>query len=184
MSFMNQDLEAPQIKLVGFPDRPFYANNNSEVLDKVVIEQAVCIADSILPQTFGRYGGHYYSFIRRERLLNLILRHYKKANVLPDQNELEVMLKHVRKYHYADRESQRFIKGASKDGHFWSTLVCVLVLLAVLRIVFTTDHPLKIYLRKQLTPTESVQIDNFKRGFSVNTKSQATERVGFSSDGQ
>lgn len=180
MSFMKQDLEVPQIKLVGFLDRPFYANNNSEVRDQVVIDQAVLIIDSILPQTFGRYGGHYYCFIRRERLLNLILRHYKKANVLPDQCELEVMLNHVREYHYADRESQRFIKVVSKNGHFWPTLVCVLVLLAVLRIVFTADHPLKIYLRKQLTPSEGVQIDNFKRGFSVNTKSQATERADFS----
>ena len=59
MSFMKQDLEVPQIKLVGFPDRPFYANNNSEVRDQVVIDQTVLIIDSILPQTFGRYGGHY-----------------------------------------------------------------------------------------------------------------------------
>lgn len=175
MSFMKQDLEVPQIKLVGFPDRPFYANNNSEVRDQVVIDQTVLIIDSILPQTFGRYGGHYYCFIRRERLLNLILRHYKKANVLPDQCELEVMLKHVRECHYADRESQRFIKVVSKDGHFWPTLVCVLVLLAVIRIIFTTDHPLKRYLTKQLTSPVNAQIDHFKERFSVTTRSQATE---------
>lgn len=176
MNFMYQDLEAPQIKLIGFPDRPFYANNNSEVQDKVVIDQAVCIVDSILPQTFGRYGGHYYSFIRRERLLNHILRHYKNVNSLPDQYELEAMLKHVREYHFADRERSKLIKFVPKNGHFWPTLICVLVLLALLRIAFTTDHPLKIHLRKRLTPPVNGQKDTFKESFSVITKSQAAER--------
>lgn len=57
------------------PERDFwYANLSVDVTDLQAIEQAKTIVNAIEPQMLStKYGTHYYSFIRREFLLNMLL---------------------------------------------------------------------------------------------------------------
>jgi hypothetical protein len=72
MGFMDYDSQVPLIKLKGFPDRPFFANNNSRVYDPKIIDTAVgmvdCVSRSnwtlIPPQTDQRSHGKLDSHSR------------------------------------------------------------------------------------------------------------------------
>ena len=150
MGFMDYDSQVPLVRLKGFPDRPFFANNNSRVYDPKIIDTAVGMVDKVLPQKFGNHGMHYYSFIRRERFLNCILRQYGTTGMLPTKEQLEVMLENVRAYSYADREqavhkkadkapSGQRASSASEDGVSLWTIYCVLVIImAVVRAIKNT----------------------------------------------
>lgn len=147
MGFMDSDPQAPLIRLKGFPDRPFFANNNSLVYDSKIIDTAVGMVDKVLPQKFGNHGMHYYSFIRRERFLNCILRQYGVTGILPTKEQLEVILKNVRAYSFADREkavhrkadkvpSGQRVNSASEDGvSLWTIYFALVIVMAVIRAI-------------------------------------------------
>ena len=62
----------------------WYANIHPDIYDELVIDTAKRIVDKAVPQkrsTF--FGGHYYSFITREYLLNLLLFYYQKNGLFP-----------------------------------------------------------------------------------------------------
>jgi hypothetical protein len=49
-----------------------------------VIENAKRIVDEAMPQRLStQYGGHYYSFVSREQLLNVLLFHYISNGFFP-----------------------------------------------------------------------------------------------------
>ena len=144
---MDSDPQVPLIRLKGFPDRPFFANNNSLVYDPKIIDTAVAMVDKVLPQKFGNHGMHYYSFIRRERFLNCILRQYGATGMLPTKEQLEVMLKNVHAYSYGDREqavhrkadkvpSGQRASSASEDGvSLWTIYFALVIVMAVIRAI-------------------------------------------------
>ena len=52
----------------------WYADLSADVVDLAAIERAKAIVDHVMPQRLStQYGGHYYSFIQREFLLNMLL---------------------------------------------------------------------------------------------------------------
>ena len=62
----------------------WYANVHAEIEDEIAIDSAKRIVDRVMPQkrsTF--FGGHYYSFVTREYLLNLLLFYYKSNGLFP-----------------------------------------------------------------------------------------------------
>jgi len=62
----------------------WYAHVHADVYDEIVIENAKRIVDIAVPQkrsTF--FGGHYYSFVTREYLLNLLLFYHQDYGVFP-----------------------------------------------------------------------------------------------------
>lgn len=62
----------------------WYANLHANFDDPEVIEQAKRLVDKAAPQKLSTfYGGHYYSFITREYLLNLLLFHHKEHGHFP-----------------------------------------------------------------------------------------------------
>lgn len=62
----------------------WYANLHVDFDDPVVIDQAKRIVDKAAPQKLNTFfGGHYYSFVTREYLLNLLLFHHKEHGHFP-----------------------------------------------------------------------------------------------------
>jgi hypothetical protein len=68
----------------GYQGTIWYANIDAPVDDNSVIEDAKLIVDAARPQKHGPYGAHYYSFITREYLLNILLFHYSDHGVFPE----------------------------------------------------------------------------------------------------
>lgn len=63
---------------------PWFANITADIDDLQVIEDAKRIVDACCPQrTSTFFGGHYYSFVTREYLLNLLLFHYCDHSEFP-----------------------------------------------------------------------------------------------------
>ena len=71
------------VALKGWPGKPFWAVVDSSVRAKVTLNAAVRLVDLVMPQVYRPYGGTYYSFIRREFLLNLLLFHYERFGYFP-----------------------------------------------------------------------------------------------------
>jgi len=61
----------------------FYANIPEDFKELKVINVAKGIVDFALPQKFGPHGTHYYSFVTREYVLNLILYFYQRHQRFP-----------------------------------------------------------------------------------------------------
>ncbi len=61
----------------------FYANIPEDFKETKIINVAKGIVDFALPQKFGPHGTHYYSFVTREYVLNLILYFYQKHQRFP-----------------------------------------------------------------------------------------------------
>ena len=61
----------------------FYANIPEDFKELKVINVAKGIVDFALPQKFGPHGTHYYSFLIREYVLNLILYFYQRHQRFP-----------------------------------------------------------------------------------------------------
>ena len=62
----------------------WYACVHADIDDEVVIDTAKRLVDRAIPQkrsTF--FGGHYYSFVTREYLLNLLLFHFQEHGLFP-----------------------------------------------------------------------------------------------------
>ena len=68
----------------GYQGTIWYANIDAPVDDHSVIEDAKLIVDAARPQKHGPYGAHYYSFITREYLLNILLFHYSDHGTFPE----------------------------------------------------------------------------------------------------
>ena len=67
-----------------FGEQIWYANITPDIDDVAVIEDAKMIVDACYPQqksTF--FGGHYYCFVTREYLLNLLLFYYSDHSRFP-----------------------------------------------------------------------------------------------------
>ena len=76
MSFLKPDPKRNQtIWKIGKWD--FYTNIPEAITDLKVINEAKAIVDWAIPQAFGPHGTHYYSFVTREYVLNLILNYYR-----------------------------------------------------------------------------------------------------------
>jgi len=82
MSFLEPDTSQNQTEWK-FGTWTFYANIPEEIKDLKVIEDAKSIVDFALPQRFGPHGTHYYSFVTREYVLNLILYFYQRHKRFP-----------------------------------------------------------------------------------------------------
>lgn len=62
----------------------WYACVHADIDDEVVIETAKRLVDKAIPQKLSTFfGGHYYSFVTREYLLNLLLFHYQEHEMFP-----------------------------------------------------------------------------------------------------
>ncbi len=62
----------------------WYACVHAEIEDEVVIDTAKRLVDRATPQRLSTFhGGHYYSFVTREHLLNLLLYHYQSYGLFP-----------------------------------------------------------------------------------------------------
>ncbi len=82
MSFLEPDASQNQTEWK-FGTWTFYANIPEDIQDLKIIENAKSIVDFALPQRFGPHGTHYYSFVTREYVLNLILCFYKEHKRFP-----------------------------------------------------------------------------------------------------
>ena len=82
MSFLEPDAGQNQTEWK-FGTWTFYANIPEEIKDLKIIENAKSIVDFAIPQRFGPHGTHYYSFVTREYVLNLILYFYKEHKRFP-----------------------------------------------------------------------------------------------------
>ena len=82
MSFLEPDASQNQTEWK-FGTWTFYANIPEEIKDLNIIENAKSIVDFAIPQRFGPHGTHYYSFVTREYVLNLILYFYKEHKRFP-----------------------------------------------------------------------------------------------------
>jgi len=72
------------VKKTSFGDEIWYANITPDIDDLLVIENAKTIVDACYPQqknTF--FGGHYYCFLTREYLLNLLLFYHDDHKCFP-----------------------------------------------------------------------------------------------------
>ena len=62
----------------------WYACVHADVDDELVIDTAKRLVDKAMPQKLSTFfGGHYYSFVTREYLLNLLLFHYQEHDMFP-----------------------------------------------------------------------------------------------------
>ena len=103
----------------------------------------------------------------------------------------EKALRHARRLNFLDLPSQKSFDAMneqSKESELGDKIIIVIffaliALSGLVRLVSANNHPPKSNFVRQLTPPANGQIDHFKERFSANTKSQATERGGFS-DGQ
>ena len=82
MSFLEPDVSQNQTEWK-FGTWTFYANIPEETKDVKIVENAKSIVDFAIPQRFGPHGTHYYSFVTREYVLNLILYFYKEHKRFP-----------------------------------------------------------------------------------------------------
>ena len=78
MSFLVRNRLNFEVPISGFINQPFYAEINATARDERVILEAIQIVDALYPQKFGPYGTHFYSFVKREHFLNLILRFFDR----------------------------------------------------------------------------------------------------------
>jgi hypothetical protein len=81
MSITTRDTSRNQTKWV-VDAWTFYANI-PQINEEQTIEDAKRIVDFALPQKFGPHGTHYYSFVTREYVLNLILYFHQRHNRFP-----------------------------------------------------------------------------------------------------
>ena len=82
MSFLEPDSDQNQTQWK-FGTWTFYVNIPEEIKDLKIVENAKSIVDFAIPQRFGPHGTHYYSFVTREYVLNLILYFYKEHKRFP-----------------------------------------------------------------------------------------------------
>ena len=79
MSITSSDLNRKQVAWGNF-----YAYIPDDIHDSVIIEEAKSIVDYALPQKYGPSGTHYYSFLTREYVLNLVLFFHRDHNRFPE----------------------------------------------------------------------------------------------------
>ena len=97
--------------------------------------------------------------------------------------------RHLNYLHLPNPISDEEIKQRAADEKLGGRIIIIIffaliALSGLVRMVSTTNHPSKSNFVRQLTPPVDDQIDNFKESLSVTTKSQPTERGGFSYDRQ
>lgn len=62
----------------------WHATIHADIVDEDIIEDAKQIVDAAVPQKPNNlFGSHYYSFVTREYLLNLLLFFHKRHGVFP-----------------------------------------------------------------------------------------------------
>ena len=108
MSYLYRERTQFEIPITGIDNAPFYARVNAKVRDPKVLREAKKIVDFVRPQKFGLDGAHYYSFLEREHLLNLILRFFDKNHRLPRSNELNSLIAISRDKRTTERDHQTF----------------------------------------------------------------------------
>ena len=139
MSFLVRNRLNFEVPISGFINQPFYAEINATARDERVILEAIQIVDALYPQKFGPYGTHFYSFVKREHFLNLILRFFDRNNRLPDEIELSDLKNICNQKHYSQRDANLVSKtrtrtktnriDASKaNSPNWAYLIVVVLL--------------------------------------------------------
>ena len=97
----------------------FYANIPQEIKDLKVIENAKSIVDFTIPQRFGPHGTHYYSFVTREYVLNLILYFYKEHKRFPHGDICIVDRWYWKSFYSGGRVFQGRKKGRNYSAGDW-----------------------------------------------------------------
>ena len=97
----------------------FYANIPEEIKDLKIVENAKSIVDFAIPQRFGPHGTHYYSFVTREYVLNLILYFYKEHKRFPHGNICIVDRWYWKSFYSGGRVFQGRKKGRNYSAGDW-----------------------------------------------------------------
>ena len=118
MSFLEPDTSQNQTEWK-FGTWTFYANIPEEIKDLKVIENAKSIVDFALPQRFGPHGTHYYSFVTREYVLNLILYFYKEHKRFPQGDICIVEYWYWKSFYSGGRVFQSRKKGRNYSAGYW-----------------------------------------------------------------
>jgi hypothetical protein len=97
----------------------FYANIPEEIKDLKIVENAKSIVDFAIPQRFGPHGTHYYSFVTREYVLNLILNFYKEHKRFPHGDICIVDRWYWKSFYSGGRVFQNTKKGRNYTQGDW-----------------------------------------------------------------
>ena len=118
MSFLEPDSDQNQTQWK-FGTWTFYANIPEEIKDLKIVENAKSIVDFAIPQRFGPHGTHYYSFVTREYVLNLILYFYKEHKRFPHGDICIVDRWYWKSFYSGGRVFQGRKKGRNYSAGDW-----------------------------------------------------------------
>ena len=118
MSFLEPDSGQNQTQWK-FGTWTFYANIPEEIKDLKIVENAKSIVDFAIPQRFGPHGTHYYSFVTREYVLNLILYFYKEHKRFPHGDLCIVDNWYWKSFYSGGRVFQSRKKGRNYSAGDW-----------------------------------------------------------------
>ena len=118
MSFLEPDSGQNQTQWK-FGTWTFYANIPEEIKDLKIVENAKSIVDFAIPQRFGPHGTHYYSFVTREYVLNLILYFYKEHKRFPHGDICIVDRWYWKSFYSGGRVFQGRKKGRTYSAGDW-----------------------------------------------------------------
>ena len=118
MSFLEPDSDQNQTQWK-FGTWTFYVNIPEEIKDLKIVENAKSIVDFAIPQRFGPHGTHYYSFVTREYVLNLILYFYKEHKRFPHGDICIVDRWYWKSFYSGGRVFQGRKKGRNYSAGDW-----------------------------------------------------------------
>ena len=118
MSFLEPDAGQNQTEWK-FGTWTFYANIPEGIKDLKIVENAKSIVDFAIPQRFGPHGTHYYSFVTREYVLNLILYFYKEHKRFPHGDICIVDRWYWKSFYSGGRVFQGRKKGRNYSAGDW-----------------------------------------------------------------
>ena len=118
MSFLEPDSGQNQTQWK-FGTWTFYVNIPEEIKDLKIVENAKSIVDFAIPQRFGPHGTHYYSFVTREYVLNLILYFYKEHKRFPHGDICIVDRWYWKSFYSGGRVFQGRKKGRNYSAGDW-----------------------------------------------------------------
>ena len=118
MSLLEPDISQNQTEWK-FGTWTFYANIPEDIKDLKIVENAKSIVDFAIPQRFGPHGTHYYSFVTREYVLNLILYFYKEHKRFPHGDICIVDRWYWKSFYSGGRVFQGRKKGRNYSAGDW-----------------------------------------------------------------
>ena len=118
MSFLEPDAGQNQTEWK-FGTWTFYANIPEEIKDLKIVENAKSIVDFAIPQRFGPHGTHFYSFVTREYVLNLILYFYIEHKRFPHGDICIVDRWYWKSFYSGGLVFQSRKKGRNYSAGYW-----------------------------------------------------------------